>query len=282
MSLMKTLAKVAIGVAVAKGAQSMMKKAGQAQGGTQADGMFRAPHSPGNTDAMAGTPLEGMMDSILGGQTQRQARSGSTQRGAQGGLGELLEQLGQQGGQSRGGAGGLEDLLGGLAGSGSSGGLGGLLGGLTNALQAGQKSQGSFGEVLNSQFDTTPEPARQPTADQEAAAGLMISAMLQAAKSDGKFDASEQAKIVDKLGDVSAAERDFVNAELQKPVDVRGLANAVPRGMEPQIYMMSVLGIDLDAQEEAQYLHDLASEMGISKEQVNHIHDQMGVRRIYR
>ena len=283
MSLMKTLAKVAIGVAVAKGAQSMMKKAGQQQGSAQSDGMFRAPHSPGATDAMAGTPLEGMMDSILGGQQQRQSGSRTSGQSAQGGLGGLLEQLGQQGGSSaRGGAGGLEDLLGGLSGQGGAGGLGGLLGGLAGALQAGQRSQGSFGEVLNSQFDTTPEPARQPTADQEAAAGLMISAMLQAAKSDGTFDASEQAKIIEKLGDVSDAERDFVNAELKKPVDVRGLAAAVPRGLEPQIYVMSVLGIDLDAQEEAQYLHDLASEMGISKDMVNQIHDQMGVTRIYR
>ena len=203
MSLMKTLAKVAIGVAVAKGAQSMMKKAGQQQGSARSDGMFRAPHSPGATDAMAGTPLEGMMDSILGGQQQRQSGSRTSGQSAQGGLGGLLEQLGQQGGSSaRGGAGGLEDLLGGLSGQGGAGGLGGLLGGLAGALQAGQRSQGSFGEVLNSQFDTTPEPARQPTADQEAAAGLMISAMLQAAKSDGTFDASEQAtRMLHRLGE---------------------------------------------------------------------------------
>ena len=45
--------------------------------------------------------------------------------------------------------------------------------------------------------------------------------------------------------------------------------------------MMSVLGIDLDSQEEAKYLHELASAIGISKEQVNHIHDQMGVPKIY-
>jgi uncharacterized membrane protein YebE (DUF533 family) len=196
----------------------------------------------------------------------------------------LLEQLGQQnqGGQ-RGQSGGLGDLLGGLAGGGAgAGGLGGLLGGLAGAIQAGQKSEGSFGDVLNSQFDSTPERAKTPTADQEAAAGLMLSAMIQAAKSDGKFDASEQKKITDKLGDVSRAERDFVNAELQKPVDVRGLARSVPSGMEPQVYMMSVLGVDLDAQEEAQYLHQLATEMDLSKTQVNSIHDQMGVVRIYR
>lgn len=272
MSLVKTLAKVAIGVAVAKGASSMMQKAGQqSRGSTADDGLFRGQHSP-NSDAMAGTPLEGMMDSILGG-----GQSGGT-----GGLGGILEQLGQA--QSGGSAGGLGDLLGGLAKSGGAGGLGGLLGGLAEAASggsAGGSSGGSFGQVLNSQFDGNPEPAIQPSADQEAAAALMLSAMLQAAKSDGRFDKDEQAKIIEKLGDVSEQERNFVNNELQKPVDIEGLARSIPRGLEPQVYMMSVLGINLDSQEEAQYLHNLATAVGLSKQQVNHIHDRMGVPKIY-
>ena len=284
MSLMKTLAKVAIGVAIAKGV-SKMAQGGAAQAGqTSDDGLFRGRHSPGQTDAQAGTPLEGMMDSILGGGQQQER--GSSGKAAPGGLGGLLEQLGGSAGPSggaRSSGGGLEDLLGGLAGgAGGAGGLGGLLGGLAGALQGGQQAEGSFGEVLNSQFDSTPEPARQPTADQEAAAGLMLTAMLQAAKADGRFDRDEQAKLMERLGDVSREERDFVNATLQKPVDIDGLARAVPRGMEPQVYMMSVLGIDLDSQEEAQYLHNLAKAMGIDKANVNHIHDRMGVPRIYR
>lgn len=268
MSLVKTLAKVAIGVAVAKGASSMMQKAGQqSRGSTADDGLFRGQHSP-NSDAMAGTPLEGMMDSILGG----------SQSGGTGGLGGLLEQLGQA--QSGGSAGGLSDLLGGLAQSGGAGGLGGLLGGLAEAAGGGSTG-GSFGQVLNSQFDGNPEPAIQPSRDQEAAAALMLSAMLQAAKSDGRFDADEQAKIIEKLGDVSEQERAFVNNELQKPVDVDGLARSIPRGLEQQVYMMSVLGINLDSQEEAKYLHKLATAVGLSKQQVNHIHDRMGVPKIY-
>ncbi len=273
MSLVKTLAKVAIGVAVAKGASSMLQKAGQSSGSTGNDGLFRGQHSP-QGDAMAGTPLEGIMDNILGG--------GSQSTGGAGGLGGLLEQLGQTQTSSSGGAGGLGDLLGGLAqSSGGAGGLGGLLGGLASAAGGSQGSGGSFGQVLNSQFDSNPEPAMQPSQDQEAAAGLMLSAMLQAAKADGRFDQAEQTKLMEKLGDVSDAERKFVNDELQKPVDVQGLARNIPRGLEPQVYMMSVMGIDLDSQEEAQYLHELASAIGLDKQMVNHIHDQMGVPKIY-
>ena len=267
MSLMKTLAKVAVGVAIAKGMQKMSQGgANSAKGGAGTGGLFGGTHSPDRGDAQAGTPLEGMMDSILGG--------GST-ASASGGLGGMLDQLGGRSGE--GGASGLNDLLEQLGG----GGLGGMLGGLTGALQGGGSQSGSFGEVLASQFDTTPETAKPATAGQEAAAGLMLSAMLQAAKSDGKFDRAEQEKIVAQLGNVGPDERRFVEDELGKPVDVVGLAKRVPEGLETQVYMMSVLGIDLDQQQEARYLHDLSTELGINTQTVNQIHDQLGVPRIY-
>jgi uncharacterized membrane protein YebE (DUF533 family) len=41
------------------------------------------------------------------------------------------------------------------------------------------------------------------------------------------------------------------------------------------------MGIDLDQQVEAQYLHELASGLGLSHRQVNAVHDKLGVRRIY-
>lgn len=89
MSLMKTLAKVAIGVAVAKGVASMTQKAGQQQAGQQDnDGLFRGQHSPnaGQKPDLGG--LENMMDNILGGGQQQQTRTGQT-----GGIGGLLEGL---------------------------------------------------------------------------------------------------------------------------------------------------------------------------------------------
>jgi len=101
------------------------------------------------------------MDSILGGGTSGNATSSTT-----GGIGGLLEQLagGTQGGTST--SGGLGDLLGGLAGGASAGGLGSVLGGLAGQLGgAAQKDEGSFGDVLSSQFDNTPEPAKQPSAN---------------------------------------------------------------------------------------------------------------------
>lgn len=276
MSLMKTLAKVAIGVAVAKGVANMTKKAGQQQAGSQGDdGLFRGQHSPnaGQKPNLGG--LENMMDNILGGAPKQQQSQQS------GGLGGLLEELGgHQQQQPQQPSGGLNDILGQLGGS---GGLGGLLGGLAKQLQAGQtSSQGSFGEVLNSQFDSNPTPEMTPSAGQEAAAALMIRAMIQAAKSDGKLDDNERKKLLSQLGDVSPAEQRFVQDELNAPIDVDGLVRQIPRGLEQQVYVMSVMGIDLDTQEEAKYLHQLATALGLPQAQVNAIHAKLGVPAIYR
>ena len=278
MSLMGTLAKVAIGVAVAKGVGGMIQGAGsRAQtGGAGNGGLFGGAHSPGSAPKSR-TGLEDMMGDILGGKSQSSGGSG-------GGLGNILEQLG--GGASRGGStgGGLGDLLGqltkGSSGSGGGGGLGDLLGGLVAGAPQ-QGGGGSFGDLLNQSIQRRGEPEVTPSQEQEAAAGLMLSAMIQAAKSDGVVDEGERKKLLDNLGDVSPQERAFVQNELSKPIDVNGLARTVPSGMEQQVYLMSVMGINLDNQKEAQYLHDLASAMSISKAQVNAIHDHLGVPKLY-
>ena len=282
MSLMGTLAKVAIGVAVAKGVGGMIQGAGaqaqRRQGNAGNGGLFGGTHSPKQGQSRTG--LEDMMGDILGGR----AGGGAAQSGGAGGLGGILEQLG--GGAQRGGGtgGGLGDLLGGLTkaaqgGGGGAGGLGDLLGGLVGG--APQKQNGSFGDLLNQSMQRRGEPEVQPSQEQEVMAGLMLSAMIQAAKSDGVVDEAERKKLLDNLGDVSAEERAFVNNELNRPVDAKHLASHVPEGMEQQVYLMSVMGINLDNQKEAQYLHDLATAMNMGKSQVNAIHDHLGVPKLY-
>lgn len=286
MSLMKTLAKVAIGVAVAKGVAKMTQGASQQQSGqSDNDGLFRGQHSPGAQQKPDLGGLENMMDNILGGAPQKQQQGRTAQTGGIGGLLESLAgggQQQQQQQQTQPQSGGLNDILGQLGGAGT-GGLGGLLGGLAKQLQEGQaKSEGSFGDVLNSQFDGNPTREMQPSAGQEAAAGLMIRAMIQAAKSDGKLDESERQKLLSRLGDVSPEEQRFVQDELNAPMDVEGLARQTPRGLEQQMYTMSVMGIDLDTQKEAEYLHQFATALGLPKGQVNAIHAKLGVPAIYR
>lgn len=295
MSLMKALAKVAIGVAVAKGASSMMKSrsgAGANTAGAGGLGGLLGGLAGGGQGGQSAGGLQDMLGGLMGGGAQGGGGSaaglqdmlGGLMGGAQGGtgastggLGGLLESLGGAGGSQ---GGGLQGMLGGLAGSAGAGGLLGALGGAM--AKRPTNSVASFGDVLNSSFDQTPQDAIEPSADQEAAAALMLRAMIQAAKSDGTLDDGEQENLMKHLGgDVDAEEAAFVRAEMQRPVDVNALVADVPQGMGPQVYAMSLLAIDLDSQAEAQYLHSLAQGLGMDAATVNNVHAQLGVASLY-
>ena len=114
------------------------------------------------------------------------------------------------------------------------------------------------------------------------AAALMLRAMVQAALSDGKVDRKERGKLLDNLGDVSSEERRFLQHELDNPISPAEMAGQVPRGMEQQAYLMSVMAIDLDNREEAEYLHVLATELELDRATVNAIHVQLGVVELYK
>jgi len=265
MSLVGTLGRIAVGIAVAKGVGGLMNRRG---GGG------------------AGGGLGGLLGGALGG-AQRQAPQMGGQSG--GGLGGALG--GALGG---GGLGNLGSLLGGAAGGGTpaSGGLGGLLESISggaaggNAQIGGAANEvkppvgGSLGDLLNSALQGKQIP--QPEPAQEDQARILIQAMVNAAKSDGDIDTEEQQKIVEHLGDeVSDEERQFVISEMKSPLNTDAFIRSIPKGAEMQVYMMSILGINLDSREEAVYLDTLRKGIGMSEQQCNAIHDKLGVPTMY-
>lgn len=280
MSLVKTLAKVAIGVAVAKGVSYVAKNGLPGGSGTT------TARNPGRGTQIGGADdILGQIGGMLGGAT-----SGTTAstRGSSGGLGSLIEGL--QDGISSGSAQrgststrrasapkGLEDMLGGDLG----GLLGGILGGAAASRGGAGGGMGGLGSMLDSILTGGTAPA-QPTQEQELAAGLMLKAMIQAVKSDRQLDAAEKQKLMQALEGVSEQEVAFVNQELSGPVDIDGLVAQIPQGMEAQAYAVSLAAIDLDQQAEAEYLHALAQALDLQPAAVNEIHDRAGVTRIYR
>ena len=171
--------------------------------------------------------------------------------------------------------------------SSQTGGLDALVRGLVQAA-SGTKgaigkapAEGSFGEVLHQSFQKGGEPKISPTPQQDVVAGLMLSAMLQAAKCDGRIDEGEKKKIIAALGNASREDMAFVNRELSAPVDVQALVRQVPKGLETQIYAVSAMGIDLDSKPEAEYLAALASALGIESREVNAIHAKLGIPALY-
>jgi uncharacterized membrane protein YebE (DUF533 family) len=271
MSLGKTLLKVAIGVLVAKGVSSLTM--GSAGGTTSAGRGTRIDRSKTGG-------LEDMMGDVLGSgrpprQTSGRAR---TPDGQGGGLGDLLDQLsGQKRASPRASApkGGLDDLLGQLTGKQSSGTAGRASGGVGDLLDQvlADKPGGQGRGPL-----TLPEPDREET----LSAALMLRAVIQAVKCDGALDDAERDRLTDAMGSASQREIQAVQAELSRPVDVQGLARAVPAGLEPQVYMASLMAMDLDARSEADYLHQLALALDLSPDEINAMHDKAGAPRLYR
>ncbi|MBX2825871.1 MAG: tellurite resistance TerB family protein [Gammaproteobacteria bacterium] len=243
MSLVKTLGKLAVGALVAKGVGKVVQNK-----------MGGAGRSGGATQANQGD-LGGLLGGLLGG-----ASGGG---GAGGGMGELLG--GSSSGGAGGGLGGLLESLGGAAGQ--SGGQG-----------SGQS--GGIGDLLNSVLREGQTPV-EPTPTQNQQAEVMLKAMLNAAKCDGQLDDAEKQKIMKNLDDVTAEDMAFIKRELAAPVDAQGFIKSVPRGMEQQVYLMSLMAIDLDSKAEADYLDTLAKGMGISEQASNQIHQKLGVPTLY-
>lgn len=308
MSLMKTFARVAAGVMIAKGIGAVMQNqrggasagqprpAGTGQGGLL-DDLLRSNVEPGQGS------LRDRLGEVLGGKPAQPGSGrpygGPNSAGAQGGLGGLLDELT---GMARGGSGGggLGDILGQLSGgaktgaTGGSGGLGDLLGGLLGGAAGGaaagslarkgaqDANDASFGELFNDAITRDDEPQVAPTVEQNAVAGLMLKAMIQAAKADGRIDDAEKQHLLGQFGDtLDDEERQFIREQMAAPVDAAALARQVPKGLESQIYLMSLMAIDFDNEQEARYLNDLAGALGLSQQAVNLVHDRLGARPLY-
>lgn len=296
MSLMKTLARVAAGVMLAKGVGGMMQQRQQGQQPKHSTGGGILGDLFGNgsqTQTSAGNQggLGGMLGRVLGGGNgagSGQRYGGPNSRGASGGLGGMFDQLTQGSSGQR--SGGLGDLFGGLAGGAAAGGLGGMLGDLLGGGQqrealaqrgAQPSNDATFGELFNDAVIRQDEPEIAPTPEQNAVAGLMLKAMIQAAKSDGEIDERERERLLGQMGDLDDAEKQFIRDQLAAPADATALAREVPKGLEQQIYLASLMSIDFDNEREARYLNDLAEAMGVSRADTNAIHEQVGVQKLY-
>ncbi|WP_415184921.1 DUF533 domain-containing protein [Phaeovulum sp.] len=147
-------------------------------------------------------------------------------------------------------------------------GLGSLIAAMTGAAGAGAKS---MGDMLGNLTAGTPVDALA-----EENARLMIRAMIQAAKSDGQIDAAERETILSHLNDASDEEIAFVQAELDAPLDVSGLAKAAGDRLKAQVYSASLMVIKVDTDAERIYLRDLARALGLDAAAVAQIHSGMG------
>ncbi len=242
MSLMGTLTKVAIGYVAARGVD---KLAGAGGLGALMGGLTGATTQDSET---AGNPMQAMMDQVQG----------------------MMGGAGFPGGAD------MQSMLGGLMGGSSeaspqSGGAGlaGMFAAMGGAAALGGQGIGS----LVDQFGN----AGAKTQESEDTAGLLLRAMIQAAKSDGDIDEAERAKILETVGeDADAEDIAFVQAQLTAPVNVEALAADTPEALRPQVYAMSLMAISVNTEAERAYLQDLAGTLELDDTVVAMLSTQMG------
>ena len=203
-----------------------------------------------------------LLGSLLGG-------GGGGQQQQASGLGGILSGV-LGGGQQQQSANPIGGLIGSVMGGGGGAGGGGI-GGLLGSVLGGGGAQQEAPQL---------PPEQHAAANDQAV--LMIRAMVNAAKSDGRVDEKEQENIISKLGDdVSQDEIAFLKQEFAAPVDVAAFAKSVPQGLEQQIYALSLTSIDLDTNNEAQYLGQLAQGLNLDPNLCNQIHDHVGAPKIF-
>jgi uncharacterized membrane protein YebE (DUF533 family) len=190
-----------------------------------------------------------------------------------------------------GGGGGITDALTGLLGGGKGSGIGSMLEGvLAGALLGGRGSsvKGALGGGAMAMLGAmafsalkgagsapeevpvglkVPENAQQEE-ELEQGAELILKAMINAAKADGKIDSAEVQRILGKLEEAGtdSESRNFVINEMNKPMDLDGIV-AAAKGqpqLAAQIYAASLLAIKVDTPFEREYMQRLAGELALS------------------
>ncbi|WP_287417164.1 tellurite resistance TerB family protein [Oceanithermus sp.] len=221
---------------------------------------------------LQGGGLERMLGQALG--DGGSGALGGLLGGSGGAAGMLGQLLGGSGGRA--GAGGLEALAGRLLGGGSAsprdlgGGLMSLLGGLAMAAMT-QGGRRPARAPLGLRAPETPDEE----AELESAAQVVLMAMINAAKADGRIDPQEAERIVGQLDRQGADPevRDFVFREMAGPLDT-GPMVAAARGnpeLALQVYAASLLAVEVDTAAENRYLDELQRALELPPQAVEQV-----------
>lgn len=150
-----------------------------------------------------------------------------------------------------------------------------LIGGL--AYKAYQNYQD--GKPLVGRGQLVPEAAPdgsgfEPQAVTQESAALYIRAMIAAAAADGRIDQAEQQKILGglKQAGVDAEAEEFLANELNNPATAEDLAGGVTSDEEAlQVFTAARIAVDIDTQQEHDFLIELAQRLKLDPKLVQHI-----------
>jgi uncharacterized membrane protein YebE (DUF533 family) len=210
--------------------------------------------------------------------------------GSGSGIGSMLGNVFNDAGRAVGGkrnlaVGGIGALAGALLGGGGRS-MGGALGGGVMALLGAMafsalKKGGQPPAEVPIGLKKVETPEEKEKLEREAA--LIFQAMINAAKADGQIDKSEVGRIIGKLDEmgIDAEAKQFVMAEMQKPMDTDALVRAAADqpGLGAQLYAASLLAVEVDTPAEKAYLKDLGSRLGLKPDVTAALEQTIGTNR---
>ncbi len=138
-----------------------------------------------------------------------------------------------------------------------------------NATAANAAPRSVDDELVPAPEDSAFMPAKGDSAGQNALGLTLVRAMIAAARSDGRLDAKESQAIfqrIETLG-LDPESQALLVTEMGQPVDMDALvASATSPEVAAEIYIASLLAIDVDTAAEKSYLAMLAARLSIPPE----------------
>jgi uncharacterized membrane protein YebE (DUF533 family) len=222
--------------------------------------------------------IMGSLNQMLGG-----ARANQPAQSGVGGMGGIFSDVMNSLGDNRAAVGGLGALVGAMLGGGKSSARGAVGGGglamlASLAFSALKKSGQEPQQPLRTLFQ--PETLEDKQA-LEHDAEIIVKAMINAAKADGRIDEAETHKIIGKLekDGLTEEEKSFFLQEVKKPMDLDSVirsAGGKPE-MAVQIYTASLLAIEVDTPAEKQYMQQLATGLGLTSQVTGNVESFLGM-----
>jgi uncharacterized membrane protein YebE (DUF533 family) len=147
------------------------------------------------------------------------------------------------------------------------------------AFQALKGSGQSSGRVPLGLMEPQTEADRQ---ELENRSELVLKAMINAAKADGKIDEGEAHRIVGKLQEAGADAdgQRYVLEQMRRPMETEKLVAAAEGhpNLAAQLYAASLMAIEVDTPAEKAYLANLASGLGLAPAVTQRIEEMVGLQ----
>ena len=141
-------------------------------------------------------------------------------------------------------------------------------------------SNSSTAQISPAPYGSAFLPEESNHAANEELGLTLIRAMIAAANADGVIDQAERKNILERLQtvDLSPEEHSFIVQELLSPAKLETIVGGVASPeLARQIYTVSLMAIEVDAEQEHHYMRMLANRLGLDASTVEQIHRRLEI-----